>query len=292
MCNIIIDNIWDPLFSYDFMRRALVSLFILSLSAPVAGVFLSLRKLSLSGDALSHAILPGAATGYLLKGLSVTAMTIGGILAGTLVIFMSALFSRLSRNTEDSSLAVFYLVSLALGVLIISLSGSGVDLMSFLFGSVFTISGDTVIFLGINAVITLLIMAVILRPLIIDSVDPLYLASVSRCGPWVHFAFMFAVVMNLVAGFEAIGTLMAVGMMVIPGISARFWSFRLGTIILLSIVIATLSSLSGLLLSFHLNIPGGPSVILILGGVYLLSFLFGFRNGLLFKIFSPKHYES
>ncbi len=292
MWNIIIDNIWDPLFSYDFMRRALVSLFILSLSAPVAGVFLSLRKLSLSGDALSHAILPGAATGYLLKGLSVTAMTIGGILAGTLVIFMSALFSRLSRNTEDSSLAVFYLVSLALGVLIISLSGSGVDLMSFLFGSVFTISGDTVIFLGINAVITLLIMAVILRPLIIDSVDPLYLASVSRCGPWVHFAFMFAVVMNLVAGFEAIGTLMAVGMMVIPGISARFWSFRLGTIILLSIVIATLSSLSGLLLSFHLNIPGGPSVILILGGVYLLSFLFGFRNGLLFKIFSPKHYES
>ena len=133
MWNIIIDNIWDPLFSYDFMRRALVSLFILSLSAPVAGVFLSLRKLSLSGDALSHAILPGAATGYLLKGLSVTAMTIGGILAGTLVIFMSALFSRLSRNTEDSSLAVFYLVSLALGVLIISLSGSGVDLMSFLF---------------------------------------------------------------------------------------------------------------------------------------------------------------
>ena len=292
MWNIIIDNIWDPLFSYDFMRRALVSLFILSLSAPVAGVFLSLRKLSLSGDALSHAILPGAATGYLIKGLSVTAMTIGGILAGTMVIFMSALFSRLSRNTEDSSLAVFYLVSLALGVLIISLSGSGVDLMSFLFGSVFTISGDTVIFLGINAVITLLIMAVILRPLIIDSVDPLYLASVSRCGPWVHFAFMFAVVMNLVAGFEAIGTLMAVGMMVIPGISARFWSFRLGTIILLSIVIATLSSLGGLLLSFHLNIPGGPSVILILGGVYLLSFLFGFRNGLLFKIFSPKHYES
>ena len=98
MWNLIIDNIWTPLFSYDFMKRALASLFILSLSAPVIGVFLSLRKLSLSGDALSHAILPGAAIGFLLKGLSVVAMTIGGILAGTLVIFMSALFSRLSRK--------------------------------------------------------------------------------------------------------------------------------------------------------------------------------------------------
>ncbi len=292
MLNHLITEIWNPLFSYDFMNKALLGLIALSISAPIVGTFLTLRKMSLSGDAISHAILPGAATGYLVAGLSVPAMTIGGICAGIIVTLLSGLFSRLSRNTEDSSLAVFYLISLALGVLIISTQGSSIDILHFLFGSVFALTTDTLILLCLTATITLVTMAIIIRPLIIDTLDPLYLASVSKSGLFVHLIFMGVTVLNLVAGFQAIGTLMAVGMMIIPGISARFWSSNLITIFVISIASSLISSIAGLLISFHFDLPGSPSIIMSLGGFYLFSFIFGSRGGIVNRVFHTKHYEA
>jgi zinc/manganese transport system permease protein len=124
-----------PFAEFDFMLRALAGCIALSLSAPLVGVFLMLRRMSLTGDAMAHAILPGAALGYLVAGLSVEAMTIGGLLAGGLVVILSGFVARLTESGEDSSLAAFYLISMALGVMIISVHGSSVDLLHVLFGS-------------------------------------------------------------------------------------------------------------------------------------------------------------
>ena len=124
-----------PFADYEFMRRALVGAFALALAGAPLGVFLILRRMSLSGDAMAHGILPGAAIGYLVAGLSLPAMTIGGVLAGFAVAIGAGAVARATILREDASLAAFYLLSLALGVTLVSARGSNVDLMHVLFGS-------------------------------------------------------------------------------------------------------------------------------------------------------------
>ena len=125
----------QPFADFGFMRRALLGCVAISVGAtPVGGVFLMLRRMSLTGDAMAHAILPGAAVGYLVAGLSLGAMTIGGLVAGMAVALLAGFVSRATALREDASLAAFYLISLALGVVIVSVRGSNVDLMHVLFG--------------------------------------------------------------------------------------------------------------------------------------------------------------
>ena len=198
---------------FDFMLRALAGCIALSLSAPLVGVFLMLRRMSLTGDAMAHAILPGAALGYLVAGLSVEAMTIGGLLAGGLVVILSGFVARLTESGEDSSLAAFYLISMALGVMIISVHGSSVDLLHVLFGSALALNDPALWLLGGVTSLTLVLLALLYRPLVMECLDPDFLGSVSRMGPIAHIAFLLLAVLNLIAGFHAIGTLMAVGIM-------------------------------------------------------------------------------
>ena len=128
-----------PFTEFEFMRRALVGFFALSFGAPLIGVFLMLRRMSLIGDAMAHAILPGAAIGFLIAGLSLFAMALGGLIAGLLIAIGAGLIARATAIKEDASLAAFFLVSLALGVTIVSVKGNNVDLMHFLFGSVLAV---------------------------------------------------------------------------------------------------------------------------------------------------------
>ena len=135
----MIGEIWSPFAEYGFMRRALAGCLALSAGAAPLGTILLLRRMSLVGDAMSHAILPGAALGYLIFGLSLPAMSIGGLLAGLLVALLSGVVTRLTALREDASFAGFYLISLALGVLLISLRGSNVDLLHVLFGTILAV---------------------------------------------------------------------------------------------------------------------------------------------------------
>ena len=108
----------SPFLDYGFMRRALAGACALSLGAAPLGVFLVLRRMSLMGDAMSHAILPGVAAGFLLAGLSLGAMMLGGIVTGLAVALLAGLVARLTPLREDASFAAFYLISLGLGVLV------------------------------------------------------------------------------------------------------------------------------------------------------------------------------
>jgi len=262
-----------PFSEYTFMSRALWGCLVLSLSATPIGVFLTLRKMSLSGDAMAHAILPGAAVGFLVSGLSIFAMTIGGIVAGCIVALLSGMVARHSRAEEDSSLAAFYLLSLAVGVLIISSKGSNVDLLHVLFGSTLALNNEALLLLSGIASITLLVLAVIYRALVLECVDPAFFKSVSRFGAVAHYLFLLLVVLNLVAGFHALGTLMSVGLMILPAAISRFWSNRLGVIISLSFAFAAISCYLGLLLSYHYEFATSPAIILVLGLFYIASIL-------------------
>lgn len=269
-----------PFVEFGFMRRALAGCVALSLSAAPVGVFLMLRRMSLTGDAMAHAILPGAAIGYLVAGLSLGAMTVGGIIAGLTVAVASGLVARNTVLREDASLAAFYLLSLALGVLIVSVRGNSVDLLHVLFGTVLALDDAALALLGGISSVTLLSLALLYRPLVLECLDPGFLRSVSRWSPVAHYGFLALLVINLVAGFHALGTLMAVGMMVLPAATARFWVRRLGALLLSATSLALLACFAGLLISYHADWPTSPVIVLSLGVLYLVSMLFA-PHGLL-----------
>ncbi len=270
--------LFAPFVDYGFMQRALAGSLMLSLSGCPVGVFLMLRRMSLTGDAMAHAILPGAAAGFLLYGLQIIPMTIGGLIAGVIVAMAAGAVSHLTIQKEDASMAAFYLISLAVGVLIVSLRGSSVDLMHVLFGTVLALNDEALSLIAGISAITLISLAVFWRALVAECMDPLFLRSVSRLGAPVHFIFLGLVVLNLVGGFQALGTLLSVGLMMLPAAAARFWTARVGPMCALAIAIGFFSCAAGLLLSYHASLPSGPSIILSAGAVYGLSILFGTRG--------------
>ncbi|MET1414439.1 metal ABC transporter permease [Roseibium sp. HPY-6] len=280
--------IWEiviqPFADFGFMRRALLGCIAVSLGATPVGVFLMLRRMSLTGDAMAHAILPGAAVGFLISGLSLGAMTVGGLIAGMAVALLSGLVTRVTSLREDASLAAFYLISLALGVLIVSTRGSNVDLMHVLFGTVLALNNDALILLCSIASLSVLVLAILFRPLVLECADPQFLRSVSKLSAITHFTFLSLVVLNLVGGFHALGTLMAVGIMILPAAAARFWASSIGGLILVAVAIAFFSSLSGLLLSYHYSLPSGPAIILVAGIVYAVSLVLGPAGGLIAQV--------
>lgn len=269
------DLLFEPFVEFGFMRRALIGCVAVSVGATPIGVFLMLRRMSLTGDAMAHAILPGAAVGYLIAGLSLSAMTIGGLIAGMAVAVLSGFVTRVTELREDASLAAFYLISLAVGVLIVSTRGSNVDLMHVLFGTVLALDDAALILLCAIASLTLIILALLFRLLVLECVDPQFLRSVSRLSAVTHFTFLALVVMNLVGGFHALGTLMAVGIMIVPAAAARFWVVTTGGLIGTAVGIAIIASLFGLLLSYHFGLPSGPAIILVAGLIYIVSLVAG-----------------
>jgi zinc/manganese transport system permease protein len=255
-------------------------------------VFLMLRRMSLTGDAMSHAILPGAAVGYLVAGLSLPAMTLGGLAAGVVVAMLAGLVSRVTALKEDASLAAFYLLSLALGVTIVSLKGSNVDLLHVLFGTVLALDDAALLLLAAIATITLAALALLYRPLVLECVDPVFLRSVSRAGTPVHLIFLGLVVLNLVGGFQALGTLLAVGLMMLPAAAARFWSADITIMMLIATAIGIGSGAGGLLLSFHAELPAGPAIVLLAGAVYLASLGLGREGGVVWLAWPGRHLEA
>ena len=273
--NYLFEIFLAPFLDFIFMRHALVACMALALGCGPIGVLLVLRRMSLVGDALSHAVLPGAAVGFLVAGLSLYAMTVGGIVAGLAVALLAGMVTRLTVLREDASFAALYLISLALGVLIVSLRGSSIDLIHVLFGTILAVDDAALILVAAITTVTLSILAIIYRPLIVECFDPGYLRSVAGRGTAMHFTFLVLVVLNLVAGFRALGTLMAVGLMMVPAASARFWARQVWSMASVAAVIALLSGYTGLLLSFHANLPSGPSIILTAGFAYVFSVIFG-----------------
>jgi zinc/manganese transport system permease protein len=248
--------------------------------------------MSLMGDAMSHAILPGAAIGFVIAGgLSLPAMGLGGLVAGLSVALLSGLITRTTALREDVSFASFYLTSLALGVLIVSLRGSNIDLLHVLFGTILAIDAHALYLVGAIASLSVVILALVYRPLVVECFDPGFLRAVGGHGSLYHFLFLFLVVLNLVAGFETLGTLMAVGLMMLPAAVARLWTQSLPAMFVIAASTAIGSGYAGLVASFHLGLASGPTIVLTASVVYGASLLCC-PSGPLRRLFPSSHYRA
>jgi zinc/manganese transport system permease protein len=262
--------------NYAFMRRAFVVTTILSASVSPVGAFLVLRRLSLAGEAMAHAITPGVVIGFVTAGLSVMSLLFGGLIAGLGVAVLTAYLARNTILRSDASLASLYLIALAIGIFILSAAGSAVPLKSFLFGSILGVDDASMILVSGVATVTLVAFALILRPLIMSTCDPVFFESQVK-RPWiVDQGFMFLLVLNLLAAFKTLGTLMAVGLMILPATAARYWSGTITAQLGLGFIFSLLSCWLGLTLSYILpETPSGPAIVLVAGAIFVLSALFG-----------------
>ena len=274
------DALVQPFIEFGFMRRALVACLALGISCGPVGTLLVLRRMSLVGDAMAHALLPGAALGFMVAGLSLSAMSIGAFLAAMLVAALAGGVARFTSQREDASFAAFYLIALAAGVMLISVRGNSVDLMHVLFGSILAVDDAALLLVAGVSSATVVVLALVWRPLLVECLDPGFLRSVGGRGGWVHQTFLVLLVANLVAGFQALGTLMAVGLLMLPAIAARFWANDVARLSAIATGLAVLSGYGGLLLSYHAALPSGPSIVLVAGGVYVASLLLGSRDSL------------
>jgi zinc/manganese transport system permease protein len=288
---LLYDLLIGPFIEFPFMRRALVGGLAVSLGAAPIGLFLMLRRMSLIGDAMAHAILPGAALGFLIGGLSLGAMTIGGLVAGFSVALLAGAISRATLVKEDMALAAFYLLSLATGVLILAGAKANVDVLSLLFGSILALDDSTLLLIISVASLTMVALALGYRGLVLECLDPGFAAGVSRHGALFHLGFLALVVLNLVAGFHALGTLLVVGIMMLPAGTARLWSDDITAMLAIAVLAAMFANLVGLLVSYHLGLASGPAIILVAGLSYIASLIVA-PLGLLRRWMPRRHLEA
>src|SRR5690606_10217555 len=262
-----------PFQEFVFMRRALVATLALALGSAPLGILLTLRRMSLVGDALAHAVLPGVALGFIVFGLSLPALSIGGFLAGAVVVLISVWVTRFTELKEDATFAAGYLVALAACVLLSSSRGSQLDLLHILFANMLGVNRDGMLLVAAVSSVTVLCMAAFYRAFLLESFDPSLLRTMSTRGAAFQMLFLVLVVSNLVAAFQVLGTLMAVGLMMLPAVSARLWHAMLPAQLLNSVIQAALAGYAGLLLSFHLDLPSGPVIIMCAGALSGVSLI-------------------
>ncbi len=260
-----------PFEGFTFMRIALVACLALALSSGPLGVLLLLRRMALDGDVLSHAVMPGAALGFVFSMHSLTALSLGGLASGTVVAGLTGLLGRSRPARHDAGLVAFYLVTLALGVTLVAFFGSNVDTVRVLFGTVLAIDTSALLQIATVSSLTMLLLAIFYRPMAVDSFDPVFLRMVGGHG--MRGLFMALVLFNLVVSFQAFGTLLAIGPMLLPAAAARCWTNRPGVMIALASAVGMLSSYAGLLLSYHRNLPSGPAIVMAAGALYGVSLL-------------------
>ncbi len=259
----------EPFETLAFMRAALVACLTLALANGAVGTLLILRRASLDGDVLGHAVMPGAAIGFLYAGPSPGWLSLGGLASGFGVAALAELITR-DQKRHDVRLVAFYLIALSLGVLLVAWRGSNVEIMRVLFGTVLAIDHTALLQIAALASIILLVIAALYRPLAVSAFDPAFLRAAGIRAPY-GAVFSALVVLALVASFQAFGTLLALGPILLPAAAARCWRLGAAASVALAIGFGVAASVAGLLLSYHGNLPSGPAIVLSAGLLFGMS---------------------
>jgi len=218
---------------------------------------------------LGHAVMPGAAVGFLYAGPSPLWLSLGGLASGLAVVALAKSVTH-GGARRDAGLVAFYLVALSLGVALVAWRGSNVDVMRVLFGTVLAIDRRALLQIAAVSSVIVLVIAALYRPLAVDAFDPAFLRVVGVRAPY-GAVFAGLVVLALVASFQAFGTLLAVGPMLLPAAAARGWGLAAAGSMALATGFGLVASVAGLLVSYHVNLPSGPAIVLAAGLLFAIS---------------------
>lgn len=277
--------ILDPL-SYEFIQRALIASVTIGISCGLIGTYIMLRRMSLIGDALAHAVLPGVVVSFMVAGKSEIALFVGAVVSGIITVLLIGFVNRNSKIKEDTSIGIIFTGAFALGILLVSqLKQVHIDLSSYLFGDVLGVStGDITLSLIIMAVIILCIL-LFYKQLLLTSFDPTMALTIGISTTLVHYMLMTLLSMSIVAGLQSVGVILIIAMLITPPATAYLLSNNLRKILFLSPIFGTISAVAGLYLSYHFNFASGASIVLVAVALFLLAFLFSPKEGVVTKLF-------
>jgi zinc/manganese transport system permease protein len=258
-------------FQYGFMQRGLLTAVVLSASGGLLGSVLVLRRLALMGDVLTHSLLPGVAVAWLFFGQGMLAMLAGAIVTGVLTAVASGFVSRLTRLKEDAAFAALFLVAYAGGVALVSRVGTRMELLHFLFGNVLAVGPQDVALASVVALLTVSAFLALYRGIVLEVFDPVFARTSGLRLGWFQAGFFALSILNLVAAMQTMGVILALGLFLLPAITAYLWCDRFAWMLCSSVAIGATGSAIGLLLSYHTGLSSGPAIVLCLGAGFLMS---------------------
>jgi ABC-type Mn2+/Zn2+ transport system permease subunit len=276
-------------FEFEFMQRAMLACLIIGFTNGFLGSFVVLRRLALVADALSHSLLPGLAIAAIFVGLNPIGLLLGGLIAAIFVALGGHLLARNSRIKEDTSIAALYVIAFALGIAIIKFAGVKVSLDHFLFGNILGIADSDLWMCYVVGGITVFLLTAFARPLQLA----LFEASVAKTQGVPVGALLAGlivlIVLTMIASLQAIGVLLSLGLMILPAASVYLVSDRYAVLPWAGGALGAAGAAVGLLISFHANVPSGPAIVMVLGIVFLLAYLFSPGYGVLSVRMRKKH---
>ncbi len=258
----------DP-FSYEFMQRGLIASVAVGVLCAVMGTYVVLRGMAFLGDAMAHAILPGVAIAYLLRG----DLLVGATIAAVLIALSIGFFSRQGTIKEDTAIGILFAAALSLGVaLISSIQTYAVDLTHILFGNVLGVSTADLWLIGGISLLILLIVLLLYKPFLVISFDPVLAATLRLPAEALRQLMLVLLALTVVVSLQTVGVSLAAAMLVTPAATAYLLTRRLASMMLVSAALGALSSVIGLYLSYYLNIVSGSAIVLTATFFFLLAF--------------------
>ena len=272
-------DIWNWLaepMQYAFMTRALAAVMMVGVVCAVLGAFVILRGMAFMGDALSHAILPGVAAGYLVHGGARGPLFWWALGAAILSALGIGAISRGSRLREDTAIGIIFAGMFALGIAIVSTSRSyAVDVTHILFGNVLSVSPTDLWRIGVFGTGALGLVALLYKELLVLTFDPILAATLRLPVRLLHYLLLILLALAVVLALQAVGVALVIALLVTPAATASLLTRRLPRLMLAAACIAAFSGASGLYLSYYFGIAPGPAIVLVCTVFFLLVFLCG-----------------
>lgn len=262
--------------SYPFVRKGLLAgIFLAAAFAPLSP-FVIQRRLSLAGDALAHGTLPGVFIAFSLFGLGSFTLAIGGYIATLLIVAIAAALSWRSIIKSDALLGATYIIFFSIGGVMVSSGSTSLNLQEFLIGTPLGIRDEMLLLTGAMALVSVVTMFIIYRPLALQTQDPAFFASLYRNGWWVTQGFMVLFVLVLITSVNAFGTLLSISFAILPALAARAWANSMVSIMFASFIFGVLACVGGMVLTLNIEYaPTGPTMVLFAGAIWLVSYLLG-----------------
>ncbi|SEL58050.1 metal ABC transporter permease [Ectothiorhodospira marina] len=263
-------------FDYAFMQRALLTSILVGAICGLLSCFVVLKRWSLLGDAISHAVLPGVAIAYLLG----WPFFIGAFLAGAVSALGIGALERHTRIKSDAAMGLMFTFAFALGVVIIGKIATNTHLMHILFGNVLGVQYPALMLTLFSGVVALMAVWIFYRPLVLYTFDPMQARALGFNTSVVHYGLILLLTLTIVASLETVGIILVVAMLITPGATAHLLTERLTTMMLLSVGTGVLSAVLGLYLSFQFDLASGGAIVLVATALFTVALLAAPRHGL------------
>lgn len=274
----------NDILEYSFLQRALLTSVIVGIICGTIGSFIILRGLSLMGDAISHAVLPGIAISFMLE----INFFYGAVVAGVLTTIGIGFITEHSRIKSDTSIGVVFAAAFALGIILITKAQTAIDLTQILFGNVLSVSPSNMWMTIIVGLVILVTVFLFYKELLVSSFDPTMAAAYGLPIRAIHYLIMILLTLATVASLQTVGVVLVIAMLITPAATAYLLTDRLSTMIFLAMGFGAVSSIIGLYFSFEYNLASGPVIVLVTTAFFILAFVFSPKYGMLWRSIRTK----